>query len=939
MSKCQNFISSLQYSIIFLISIGCGTMYAPGLLPPSMMGGLSTPQVLQEDSPEIIEWHEVLKTTVNLLTKIDAIIEDILIMLNKGIMVLKNDEEAKRIISEIRMNVMAILHDQTNFLRVKKVEDLKRYCAYLMVLIDKLSDHLDTIVDSGFKRIQPFNFDLLHKRGVNTNISIASVKKQLITLNKQISELHEKEEYSNLAWYNIVARKFEKNIIIPWYQYKLGTAARVAFVSAATVTLLLWQLGSVHRQNQELSEIRNFARDFGYQELIKNYPDIADKYPLNNGHIKELKKGDLLNCLDHQRGIFSTREPFHGKPHDDGKYLIQTDINFIGDAFKAYFEQTFQKSKLSRFLVAVPNMLGLAEPTSPYGGIDFDQKARNIEKYSLGSTLLYLADNVARGHFAMIGLVGSFAWGTYKEIWGDGLPGSAQAWLTEKGFDLWNFLRGGAHLQQTMSLDFNPTLTFDDVIGMDEVKEELKFLLSFIENPEMFIRSGKIPERGYLLTGPTRSGKSFIVEALCGEINKRLRALGRSKEFKFRKIPPFLITNAGVERILHWAKSEAPIILWIDEIDLLDLQRVGDKKTLMAFLTGMGNSFDNDPTKLVIIIGCTNRPENMDFALKQYGRFGKEIRFEYPSAEYRRKFIIKQLQSMGLDPRYFDIEALTYKTEGQHFEAIKAFIKGASVKAWMYGKVIDQDLLDESFDTEIRHILAVERKTLSDTEREILATYFAGKALAHALLDTRGQLDRVTIRPIMVKLEETWAYEHLTDKEKQAKGDDHKIQYGQVFTKHLNDTAKINTYEQALNEIKILEAGFAAEEVMFGVSTYSCHPEDSMSAYKAAEAIEFEGLDRTRIGKKQLEKLTEKSYMLKKRCHEEVKKLLEQYKSALIALIDALKKDATLSDNQVMTIIEQAMIEEEIKEEELADNASENKEDVIPSVQEVDVQQ
>jgi len=292
MSKCQNFISSLQYSIIFLISIGCGTTYAPGLLPPSMMGGLSAQQVLQEDSPEIMEWHEILKTAVNLLTKIDAIIEDILIMIHKGIMPLKNDEEAKRIISEIRMNVMAILHDQTNFLRVKKVEDLKRYCAYLMVLIDKLSDHLDTIVDSGFRRIQPFNFDLLHKRGVNTNISISSVKKQLITLNKQISELHEKEEYSNLAWYNIVARKFEKNIIMPWYQYKLGTAARVAFVSAATATFLLWQLGSVHLQNQVQFEIRNFAKNFGYQELIKNYPDIADKYPLMDIY-QILKK---VNC-------------------------------------------------------------------------------------------------------------------------------------------------------------------------------------------------------------------------------------------------------------------------------------------------------------------------------------------------------------------------------------------------------------------------------------------------------------------------------------------------------------------------------------------------------------------------------------------------------------------------------------------------------------------
>jgi cell division protease FtsH len=381
-----------------------------------------------------------------------------------------------------------------------------------------------------------------------------------------------------------------------------------------------------------------------------------------------------------------------------------------------------------------------------------------------------------------------------------------------------------------------------------------------------------------------------------------------------------------------WAKSEAPIILWIDEIDLLDLQRVGDKKTLMAFLTGMGNSFDNDPNKLVIIIGCTNRPQNMDFALKQYGRFGKEIRFEYPSAEYRRKFIIKQLQSMGQDPRYFDIEALTYKTEGCHFEQIKAFIKGASVKAWMYGKVIDQDLLDECFDTEIRHILPVERKVLSDTEREVLATHFAGKALAHALLDTRGQLDRVTIRPIMVKLEETWVYEELTDKEKQAKGDEHKIQYGQVFTKYLNDTAKINTYEQALNEIKILVAGFAAEEVMFGVSTYSCHPEDSMIAYKAAEALAFEGLDRARIGKKQLEKLTEKSYLLKKQCHEEVKKLLEEYKFALEALIKALKNDATLSDNQVMAIIEQAMAEQEEKEAERADTAFENSKEVVVDV-------
>lgn len=902
---------TMQVMKLLLVGLFCSNVLCgiQGLVHPGMMSNAIMPmQTENEDSPEVIEWQEALKTCINILTKIDAIIEDVLIMLNKGVVKLKNGENAKRIITEIRMNVMGILHDQTSFLKVKKTEDLQRYCAYLMVLIDKLTDHLDTIVDSGFRKIVPFNFDLLSKRNINTKLSIKEVKKQLVSLNQQTSELHKKEEYSNLHWWNVAAREVEKNVIVPWHKYKLGTVARVSFMTLATTLIVLEQLGSSYLQNKLQFERKKFIKELSYEKLTKQYPNKKiGTYRYNSSH--PFKEGELLNALD-QRGFLSTHYPVHrGDPENPrtAQYLEPADISFIEAAFLEHFNKLIDQSKLSWFLSLLPKKFGWAEPAGPGGGIDFDVRAQTPENYTFGSSLLYLADNIARSHFALISLIGSFTWETYKEVWGDGMPGSLSSYFYEKVFDLWNFLRGGAHLQQSISLDFNPTLTFADVIGMDEVKEELKFLLSFIENPEMFIRSGKIPERGYLLTGPTRSGKSFIVEALCGEINKRLQALGRGKEFKFRKIPPFLITNAGIERILHWAKTEAPIILWIDEIDLLDLQRVGDKKTLMAFLTGMGNSFDNDPTKLVIIIGCTNRPENMDHALKQYGRFGKEIRFEYPSAEYRRKFIIRQLQSMGLDPRYFDIEALTYKTEGCQFEQIKAFIKSASVKAWMYGKVIDQSLLDECFDTEIRHILPVERKALSDTEREILAIYFAGKALAHALLDTRGQLDRVTIRPIMVKLEETWAYEHLTDKEKQAKGDDHKIQYGQIFTKYTNDTAKINTYEQAINEIMIMVAGYAAEEIMCGVSTYSCHPEDSMNAYKAAEAIAFEGLDRTRIGKKLLTKLTDDSYILKKQCHEKVKKLLEQYKPALVKLIQALKEQSTLSDVQVMSIIEEAM--------------------------------
>lgn len=906
--KKMNTIELIKFIIIgaFYSNILCAPQ---GLVHPGMMGNaMMSMQADNEGAPEVIEWQESLKMYVKILTKLDAIIEDILIMFNKGVVKINNIEHARRIITDIRMNVMGILHDQTSFLKVKEIHDLQRYCAYLSLLIKKLTDHLDTIVDSGFTKVAPFNFDLLSKKKINTNISLKAVKKNILDLVHETSLLQDKEEYSNLHWYNIFARKFEKNVLIPWHKHRLGTVLRVSFMTLATTLIVLEQLGSNYLQNKLQFERKQYIRTLSLKELKKQYPGLKigeNKYK----NTYEFKPGDLLNALD-QRGFLSTHYPIlRGDPKDPSTavYLEPGDISFIESAFSQHFEKLISESKLSWFLNFFPKKFGWAEPVGHGGGVDFDIKAQTPEKYTFGSSLLYLADNIARHHFALITLLGSFTWETYKEVWGDGMPGSFSAYISEKTFNLWNFLRGGAHLQQSISLDFNPTLTFADVIGMDEVIEELKFLLAFIENPEMFIRSGKIPERGYLLTGPTRSGKSFIVEALCGEINKRLQALGRGKEFKFRKIPPFLITNAGIERILHWAKTEAPVILWIDEIDLLDLQRVGDKKTLMAFLTGMGNSFDNDPTKLVIIIGCTNRPENMDHALKQYGRFGKEIRFEYPSAEYRRKFIIRQLQSMGLDPRYFDIEALTYKTEGCQFEQIKAFIKSASVKAWMYGKIIDQELLDECFDTEIRHILPVERKALSDTEREILATNFAAKAVVQVLVDTRAKLDRVTIRPIMIKLEETWAYEHLTDKEKQAKGDDYKIQYGQIFTKYTNDTAKINTYEQALNEIMILVAGYAAEEIMYGVSTYSCHPEDSMTAYKAAEAIAFEGLDRNRIGKKLLAKLTDDAYMLKKECHKKAKQLLEEYKPALIKVIEALKKQSTLSEAQVLAIIEEAM--------------------------------
>ncbi|QQR54124.1 AAA family ATPase [bacterium] len=919
-------IKNIFLSMVFSVPVLYGVVQKPG---PNSMPQLPTvsPTLLnkitnESEQKNIIEYQKQLSINFNSAVLLDRICEEIVILFNKGLVKTKFTQESIRTLTDIRSQILKILHEQPELIKTKQIAQLKRFSLLLISFIEEISKNFETVINSKFKKIEKVNFEALQKRKINMRASLQEIKNKTAQMHKKVASLYEKVEYASLTWYNIATRTFEKKIIAPFQKYHGLKVAKNGVLISAAVSLFVWIVGSAH-----LVTVRHKVKaDFLNEKSTVDHRnadasrEIAEKYRLKNGgrdlfdgHLDPSSKvpSGVLGHVTNQSGCLDS-SMFHTMRIDkDGAYLSLSPLEkaFLDEIAEQCWQNYLQTqaSLLTRMLHKLPSMIGWATPYTFHGNVDHQELVTNSGNYTFFTNLVTTIDQLLRGTYGLTSLIGGWALNSIKDTWGDGMPGSFSMMFYEKWYELANFLRGGAHLQQSLSFDFEPKITFDDVIGLEEVKEELRYLLMFIENSEIFIRSGRIPERGYLLTGPTRSGKSYIVEALCGEINKRLRELGRTKEFKFQKIPPFFFAKAGVDYLLAWAKSQAPIILWIDEIDLLDLQRVGDKKTLMSFLTGMGNSFDNDPNRLVIIIGCTNRPENMDFALKQYGRFGKEIRFEYPSAEYRRQFIIQQLLNIGLNPELFDIEGLTCKTEGLHFEAIKAFIKGASVKAWMHNKAVSQDLLDEVFDTEIRHILPVERKTLSETERELLATYFAGRALAHMLLETRGKIDSVTIRPIQVKLEETHVAEHIWDKEKQAKdmSNDDKIVYGQIFIKFDHDTASINTYEETMNEIQILLAGFAAEEVLYGACTYSCHKEDGDKAYKTAETIAFEGIDRKRLPNKTFSKLSEKAYGIKKECYEKIRKLLQKYKPALEQIKQALVKKYTLRDVEILRIVEE----------------------------------
>jgi len=524
----------------------------------------------------------------------------------------------------------------------------------------------------------------------------------------------------------------------------------------------------------------------------------------------------------------------------------------------------------------------------------------NIDDKMTAISLLELAiSETAKGHAPLAMFAGGILWGFYTETW----KKSISPWIDQKQGLAWNFLRGGSYLNAETPglLSLEPKVNFDNMVGLEEVKEAFKSILEYIDDPEKFLRSNSQPETGWILTGPTRTGKSFSFECLCGEIVRMQKRKGLNPDFKFLKLGIEEIAKYSIQGLLAFAKDNAPMIIFVDEIDLLGLQRVGDNKLLHDFLTALQNTHTDDPSKIVIVMAATNSPETVDKALRQYGRLGKEIRFEYPGFKYRKQYLMKELDNMALNPMSFDIDTIIAKTDGRSYEELKAIIRTAMTRAWAQGIPLTQHLIEQSINTEINKIIMHDRKELPEHETRILASHFAGKALAMQLLDTHAKLDTVTIKAVMTEIHEVTAWHAFGQKDK--KDMQQKIVHGALFTKIMHDTIELKSETHILNDVKILIAGFIAEEIILGSCGMQCHPEDNNKAYSIVDQLIFKGIDPNQLSKKVREQLRDKAYTLLTQCRQEVRQLLEEHKDTLAAITEELIQHSILSDKDVQAVI------------------------------------
>ncbi|HEY0655754.1 MAG TPA: ATP-dependent zinc metalloprotease FtsH [Chryseosolibacter sp.] len=291
-------------------------------------------------------------------------------------------------------------------------------------------------------------------------------------------------------------------------------------------------------------------------------------------------------------------------------------------------------------------------------------------------------------------------------------------------------------------------ITFEDVAGLDEAKEEVKEIVDFLKNPGKFTKlGGKIP-KGALLVGPPGTGKTLLAKAVAGEAAVPFFSLSGS-DF----VEMFVgVGAARVRDLFKQAKEKAPCIVFIDEIDAIGRSRgrgqlpgANDERenTLNSLLVEM-DGFATDSG--VIILAATNRPDVLDSALLRPGRFDRQISIDKPDIVGREHIFKVHLKPIKLDPTV-DVKKLSAQTPGfAGAEIANVCNEAALIAARRDKKAVDMQDFQDAIDRVIGG-LEKKNKIISPEEKKIVAFHEAGHAVAGWFLEHADPLVKVSIVP------------------------------------------------------------------------------------------------------------------------------------------------------------------------------------------------
>jgi cell division protease FtsH len=296
-----------------------------------------------------------------------------------------------------------------------------------------------------------------------------------------------------------------------------------------------------------------------------------------------------------------------------------------------------------------------------------------------------------------------------------------------------------------MFLGNKTVVTFNDVAGVDEAKQELTEVVEFLKYPEKFNSLGARIPRGVLLVGPPGTGKTLLARAVAGEAGVPFFSISGS-EF----VEMFVGVGASrVRDLFEQAKRNSPCIVFVDEIDAVGRQRGAGlggshderEQTLNQILVEM-DGFDTNTN--VIVVAATNRPDVLDPALLRPGRFDRQVVLDRPDIKGRREILNVHIKGKPLD-KTVDIEAIARRSPGFSGADLANLVNEAAILAARRNKKsVGNDEFNEAID---RVIAGPERRSriISEDEKVIIAYHEGGHAVVQRILPKCDPVTKVTI--------------------------------------------------------------------------------------------------------------------------------------------------------------------------------------------------
>ncbi|MBN2027321.1 MAG: ATP-dependent zinc metalloprotease FtsH [Actinobacteria bacterium] len=291
-------------------------------------------------------------------------------------------------------------------------------------------------------------------------------------------------------------------------------------------------------------------------------------------------------------------------------------------------------------------------------------------------------------------------------------------------------------------------VTFDDVAGLDEAKEELREIIDFLRNPQKYRSIGALIPKGVLLVGAPGTGKTLMARAVAGEADVPFFSISGSQFMEM-----FVgVGAARVRDLFEQAKAKAPCIVFIDEIESIGKVRGGimasggteeREQTLNQLLSEMDGF---DPQTGVIILAATNRPEVLDSAILRPGRFDRQIMVDRPDIRGREEILKVHAHRVKLADDV-DLKKIAARTPGFAGAELANVVNEAALLAARKNK---KQVFEEDFEQAIDRViggLELKSRVMSDKERKVVAFHEVGHALAASLVESADPVHRITVIP------------------------------------------------------------------------------------------------------------------------------------------------------------------------------------------------